>query len=189
VLDGLETRDTPEAHLLGLRESAGRYAGFSLLLGTWEQLWYYSNREDRVQRCDDGVHGLSNHLLDTPWPKVAEGRARLAALLGSAASDAGGTGERERIVSGALKLLADTALAPDAALPNTGLAPDLERALSAIHIVSPGYGTRTSSVLLAERDGTLHFTERTLPVGDQVAADRSFMLPRAAGIQHVVGAE
>jgi uncharacterized protein with NRDE domain len=173
VVEYLEASDSPEVHLQALHAGAQRYAGFSLLVGTAERLWYYSNREGRVLRCEDGVHGLSNHLLETPWPKVVLGRSRLSALLRSAHS-------REAIEAGALELLSDTALALDAALPNTGLPLELERALSAIRIASPGYGTRTSTVLLADRDGTLHLTERTLPVGDQVAADRSFSIPRGA---------
>jgi len=171
VVDYLEASDSPEAHLQALHASAQRYAGFSLLVGSAERLWYYSNREGLVRRCDDGVHGLSNHLLGTAWPKVVLGRSRFAAVLRSAPS-------REALVAGALEVLSDTELALDAALPNTGVPLEIERALSAIRIVSPGYGTRTSSVVVADRDGMLYLSERTLAVGDQAAADRSFSIAR-----------
>lgn len=182
VVDYLRAIGTPESHLSGLQTSAQHYAGFNLLVGTPDRLWYYSNREGRVRRCEDGVHGLSNHLLDTAWPKVTRGCEALGALLADPELSRAGTGERQRewLVARALSLLNDTALAPDAMLPDTGLPLDRERALSAIRILSPGYGTRSSSVLLGDRAGTLYLTERTLPVGDQVAADRSFSLPAQA---------
>ena len=172
VVDYLEGSDGPEAHLRALHPTARRYAGFSLLAGTPGELWFYSNRQGSAQRCDDGVHGLSNHLLDTPWPKVVRGRRALAELLGSAPS-------RDAVVAGALELLSETAVALDAELPSTGVPLEVERALSATRIEWQGYGTRTSSVVLADREGTFHFTERTLPAGGQAAADRSFSLPGA----------
>jgi uncharacterized protein with NRDE domain len=148
-------------------------------VGTADRLWFYSNREARVRRCEDGVHGLSNHLLDTAWPKVTRSCERLGALLADPELSRAATREEQRagLVAAALELLNDTALAPDAALPQTGLALERERALSAVRILSPGYGTRSSSVLLADRAGTLYLTERTLPVGEQVAGDRSLLLP------------
>jgi len=172
VVDYLEASDSPEAHLCALHASAARYAGFSLLAGTADELWFYSNREGRAQRCGDGVHGLSNHLLDTPWPKVVQGRHRLGALLHSSPS-------LDALVAGAFELLSDTALAPDAELPSTGVPLDIERALSAMRIEWEDYGTRTSSVVLADREGRLYLTERSLAVGDQVAGDRTFSLPVA----------
>jgi uncharacterized protein with NRDE domain len=179
VADYLKGSDTPESYLTRLQANAQHYAGFNLLVGTAARLWYHSNREGRVRRCEDGVHGLSNHLLDTAWPKVTRSCQRLGALLADPELSRAGTREEQRewLVMRALDLLNDTTLAPDAALPHTGLALDRERALSAVRILSPGYGTRSSSVLLADRAGTLYLTERTLPVGDQVAGDRSFSLP------------
>jgi uncharacterized protein with NRDE domain len=174
VLDYLQGDDEPDEHLRALHARAHGYAGFNLLVGTTQRLWYYGNREGRVRRCEPGVHGLSNHLLDTPWPKVTLGKTRLAALLRS-------SGEaREVLVDRLLSLLDDGAVAPDAQLPRTGLARDEERALSAMRISAPGYGTRSSSVLLVDGRGTLHLTERTLAVGGQAPADRHFSLPARA---------
>jgi uncharacterized protein with NRDE domain len=177
VVDYLEQGE-PERYLRALHVRAAGYAGFSLLVGTSHELWHYSNREGRAQRCEDGVHGLSNHLLDTPWPKVTRGRERLAEILAAADVTAAATRDERRraLVQRLLAALDDMSLAPDDALPNTGLSLERERALSSIRIVTPGYGTRSSSVVLTDCDGNLHFTERTLPVGDQVAADRSFTI-------------
>src|SRR5262245_10572919 len=53
-----------------LHESAARYAGFNLLLSDGESLVYASNRLPEFSRTlAPGIYGLSNHLLDTPWPK------------------------------------------------------------------------------------------------------------------------
>jgi uncharacterized protein with NRDE domain len=84
------------------------------------------------------------------------------------------------LVDRLLSLLDYGAVAPDAQLPRTGLARDEERALSAMRISAPGYGTRSSSVLLVDGRGTLHLTERTLAVGGQAPADRHFSLPARA---------
>jgi uncharacterized protein with NRDE domain len=181
VVDYLKQGD-PRLYLHALQGQAGQYAGFSLLVGTPDELWYYSNREGQARRCQDGVHGLSNHLLDTPWPKVARGCERLSAILAAVDPAQGSTRDERRraLVRRLLELLDDAALAPDDTLPNTGLPLETERALSAIRISMPGYGTRSSSVVLSGRDGTLHLTERTLPVGDQVAAERSFTIAPGA---------
>ncbi len=182
VVGALESSEPPERHLRSLQGRSGAYAGFSLLVGTGEEVFYLSNREGRVRRVAGGVHGLSNHCLDTPWPKVSRGRERLSSALAAAR---GPTREavREDLVRRAFELLDDRALAPDSALPSTGVSLELERALSAARILTPGYGTRSSTVLLADRAGSLHLVERTLAVGGQAAGERHFALASPAAVR------
>jgi uncharacterized protein with NRDE domain len=54
-------------------------------------------------------------------------------------------------------LLADESLAADAELPNTGIDYEREKALSAIFIKTPIYGTRSSTVVTFDNafEGTL----------------------------------
>lgn len=130
-----------EAYVRGL--AGERYAGFNLVVCDEEGAWYLSNRAGGPRRLGPGVYGVSNALLDVPWPKVERGKAGLRALL-----------EREEIGAEALLgLLADRGAAPDAALPDTGVGLALERALSPLFIDMPGYGTRASTAMLVETGG------------------------------------
>lgn len=141
----------PHEYLRSVAERAESYNGFSLIVGAPGELWFYSNRGATPQRIEPGVHGLSNHLLDEPWPKVRRGVAELTALLRA--------GESE-LVTNLLQLLGDRAPAPDELLPSTGIALERERALSASFIGGTTYGTRASTVLLVGADARVLFTER-----------------------------
>src|SRR5688500_9517364 len=77
----LAGQDAPEAYLAAVERDADFYNGFSLIVGVPGSLWFYSNRGARPSRIEPGVHGLSNHLLDEPWPKVRRGIAKIESLL------------------------------------------------------------------------------------------------------------
>jgi uncharacterized protein with NRDE domain len=156
VTDYLIGDDAPEEWLARLTDRAGAYNGFNLLVGDAGGIWWFSNRGGDPSRLEPGVHGLSNHLLDTPWPKVARGRARLMALLDDGRDVASGP---------LLDLLADRTRPPDADLPDTGVGPEWERRLGPMFIEAPGYGTRSSSVVLIEGGGAVSFVERTYDRG------------------------
>ncbi len=141
---------SPGDYLAGLRTEAPHYNGFSLLVADRESLYYCSNREGVIRALAPGIYGLSNHLLDVPWPKVRHGKARLAELLA-----------RGPTADALLELLADTGVAPDAELPRTGVELEWERKLSARRIVADGYGTRSSTAVLVSADGEVSFVERT----------------------------
>ena len=130
-----------------------RYAGFNLLLGTPGEIWYVSNRQPAPVRLEPGFYGLSNGALDTPWPKVVQGKAALAALSACSFPE----------VEAGFRLLADRTIHPDPHLPATGIPLEWERALSATFIVAPerGYGTRCSTVLLHSAGGALLMAERS----------------------------
>ena len=110
-----------------------------------------SNRAAFVQRLTDGIHGLSNALIDTPWPKLSR-NARPRAALDADRGDAD--------TAPLFAALADRAPAPDALLPATGIPIERERLLSSPFIVSDGYGTRCSTVFTIDRAGQRRFHER-----------------------------
>jgi uncharacterized protein with NRDE domain len=154
VSDFLRNRATPAGYLQGLAPRAPRFNGFNLLLGDGESLAWFSNRGGEGARAlGPGVYGLSNHLLDTPWPKVTRGKDDLRRILQSPPD------EWEEALFATLTLRDP---APDALLPDTGVGLERERALSAAFIATPEYGTRCSTVLLVGRDGNVTFTERTV---------------------------
>jgi uncharacterized protein with NRDE domain len=141
----------PSEYLKEVQKEASSYNGFSLLVGDADSLWFLSNRGGGLLRVEPGVHGLSNHLLDTPWPKVERARAKLAKQL-----------ERPFDAAAAFALLSDTERAPSTELPSTGVSVEMEERLSAIRILAAGgYGTRCSTVLCFTNDGRIEFHERS----------------------------
>lgn len=137
-------------YLLDVKRRGRQYNGFNLMAGTPDQLWYYSNYAENVQPVGRGLHGLSNHLLNTPWPKVERGKQLLEPVL---KKDTIGPEEL-------FELLYDEQQAPDDALPDTGVGLERERALSSMFIKSPNYGSRCSTVILVDRQNHVHFAER-----------------------------
>jgi len=126
------------------------YAGFNLLCGDRQSLWWYSNRGGPPQRLAPGIYGLSNDLLDTPWPKVLVAKAALAGLCEHGAPPA----------DALLDLLQDRRTHPATADPAIGLDTALAQALSAVFIDTPRYGTRCSTALRVSADGRAQFVER-----------------------------
>jgi uncharacterized protein with NRDE domain len=145
---------TAEQYLQQLAAAGDRYAGFNLLLGENGRYWHYCNRSGAPARIAAGVHGLSNATLDTPWPKVRAGSAALAGVLqGHVTSDA------------LFAILADTRLADDSELPDTGVGADMEKFLSPRFICGEDYGTRASTILTISRDGDIVFHHRDFTAG------------------------
>jgi len=135
------------------------YSGFNLLLGDGEEFWYRSNRDGAARPLNPGIYGLSNHLLDTPWPKLVSAKRRFAEAL-----------EFLPATGDFFSLLVDDEIVPDSDLPNTGVPLEWERLLSAIFVKSADYGTRASTVLTVARDGSHQLRERRFgPHGQPVA--------------------
>jgi uncharacterized protein with NRDE domain len=154
---------TPDEYLRDLAGRAAHYNGFNLLVSDGASLIYFGSREGEVREVEPGVHALSNHLLDEPWPKVQRARAALAGAL------AGGD---EPLFA----MLSDTAPAPDDQLPDTGVGLERERLLSPILIAGADYGTRASTVLRAGRRSA-RFEERTRDATGAVTSTASFDFP------------
>ncbi len=145
VSNFLKTNDSVKKYLEKIQKKASDYSGFNLLVGEMNgqinQIGYFSNREDRIRILEKGIYGLSNHLLDTPWPKVHKGKAKLARLLGT----------KEIKNDKLIEILSDKTLAEDEELPDTGIGYEREKLLSAIFIETPVYGTRSSSLVLIDK--------------------------------------
>lgn len=148
------TGNTPARSYLEQVEAGGwRYNGFNLLAGDTDGLYYFSNRDQTgVRRLGSGYFGLSNHLLNTPWPKVESGLRALAAVLEK---------DTHPNIESMFDLLMDQTPAPDECLPDTGVSPAWEKILSPIFIRSSNYGTRSSSLLLVDHQGGMKLFERT----------------------------
>lgn len=155
VADYLRARSAPEAYLHQVAQESNRYRGFNILVGLPDQLGYYSNRDGGVRMLEPGCYGLSNHLLDTGWPKVERGRKKLREVLS----------QDEVSPDALLDLLYDTTKPADEHLPDTGIGLAGERVLSPMFIQGDEYGTRSSTVLLLDKAGHITFAERTFEKG------------------------
>ena len=152
VSDYLTGTKAPEIYLKHIKAIGYRYNGFNLLLGDRNGLYYYSNKTDKIKGLKPGLYGLSNHLLDTPWPKVEKGKMGLKNLA---------AGKKQINTDDLFSLLADRSVAPDSRLPDTGIDLNWERMLSPLFITSDIYGTRSSSLILIDKSHEVSFTERS----------------------------
>jgi uncharacterized protein with NRDE domain len=137
-------------YLENISRQTDKYNGFNLIMGEGRDLFVFSNRGGK-QKLKPGIYGLSNHLLNTPWPKVSRGKKLLKAAL-----DKKGNELEEALFD----LLADRHIPPDKKLPATGIGLEWERVLSSIFITSPVYGTRSSTILLIGKNNRVKFVEK-----------------------------
>lgn len=156
VADYLKDEIPPLEYLNNIHEQAGFYDGFNLILGDFENLFYYSNIGKKILQLEAGIYGLSNDQLDTPWPKVVKGKKLLdEQLYFENISD-----------ENLLNMLYNVDHAKHEALPDTGVGIDFERELSPMFIKMNAYGTRSSTLLKISRDGEYIFRERIFEKGE-----------------------
>jgi uncharacterized protein with NRDE domain len=151
TLDFLVKDVTPEEYYNRLKSELNNYNGFNLILGNIDELYYFSNKTDGLTKLEPGIHGISNAILDTPWPKVEKSKRQLKHLI-----------EQQNIHPWEiLNLLDDTSPAKDEELPDTGVGLELERILSPIFIKSEKYGTRSSTIVTVDKNNNVKFVEKT----------------------------
>ncbi len=148
----LSGRQSPVDYLEGLKRDAGEYNGFNLIVGEKHELYWYSNRGEGIRDLSTGIYGVSNRILDTPWPKVSRGKKMISALLYE---------EKDLAPDALFSMLADRSIPDDKKLPDTGVGLELERMLSPIFITSPDYGTRSSTLIFIDLKDRVTFIEKT----------------------------
>ena len=140
----------PEEFLAQVSKRSRDYNGFNLILGDGNALYYFGSREGVARAIEPGVHGLSNHVLDEPWPKVTLGCEVMARALADADP-----------APALFEMLSDTAPVADDRLPDTGVGLEWERRLAAPLIRGSEYGTRASTVMTVSASDEAFFEERT----------------------------
>lgn len=163
VADFLASTARPAGFLRELARIGDRFAGFSLLFGTQDELFYYSNRGDSHGPLEPGVYGLSNHLLDTPWPKVVRAKQAFNTVLKTGP-------DPERLCD----MLLDRTPAAANELPDTGIGPELEHLLSSPCVISERYGTRAATIILIGNDNNAQFIEHSLDSAGAISGSREF---------------
>jgi len=151
VRNYLEGNLAPEIYLKNLLNGEEEYNDFNLLAGTLDNLYYLSNREKVIRKVTNGFHGMSNSMLDVPWPKVTRGLKSLEACLQ----------DRDVNVEQLFELMADKNQPPDHELPQTGISLELERQLAPAFVEMQDYGTRSTTVILVDRNNFVQFWERS----------------------------
>ncbi len=158
VADFLTGSDSASDYIEALSADAGQFNGFNLLVCDGTELIWYTNAETEDPRngmpLAHGIYGVSNGLLDTPWPKVTRTKAEFASLMCQGAP-----------ADAYFDMLTDTTRPSDCRLPHTGVPIEWERILSPVFIESPGYGTRCSTVVHLLQDGSAQLNERLACAG------------------------
>ena len=158
----LLSEDGPTAYAEKVLQRGSDYNGFNMIVLA-DEMTHVSNYDTKVNVLDSGVYGLSNALLDTPWPKVTRVKEKFNSLI-----------EQSFQLEDLVEMMQDTATAPDDVLPETGLDYDREKALSAMCIRTPDYGTCCSTAITIDYEGEVQFLEKSYPVGDREARSVSF---------------
>lgn len=140
------------------------YNGFNLLTAEFkakeDTMCYYGNRgsAEPIHLKSAGIYGLSNSLLETPWNKLQQGKRLFTSVVDQ-------TLPREGLIQELIKVLNNEELnTPDLAQESQGqgYSSQMLRALSAVCVRSPHYGTRTNTIILVDASGNVNFTERTM---------------------------
>ena len=152
--DFLKSAESSGDYLIEIQKEADQFSGFNLLVGEINsiknEIFYFSNRSNKIVELTPGIYGLSNHLLDTSWHKIETGKEAFAELLN----------KNEISNKSFFELLNDKTTAIDESLPDTGIDYELEKKLSPIFIETPVYGTRCSTVLTIDGDFEINFEEK-----------------------------
>jgi uncharacterized protein with NRDE domain len=150
VVQMLESHAPIQQRLAQLSELSPQYSGFNLLCSDGRHLGVFESVPSTGRMLEPGIYGLSNHLLDTPWPKVQRAKSKLASALGAMPDD-----------NALLELLRDEHTAADEELPRTGVSLAWERLLSSAFIRGEDYGTRSSTIIRVGAGGSADFQEWT----------------------------
>lgn len=146
--------ESPGDFLSSISERAHEYNGFNLVVADTSSMAYFGSRAGEIKLLEPGVYALSNHTLNEPWPKVILAKSALEAALQARMTE---TARQMAIYD----FLSSETIAPDTALPDTGVGLVWERALSSALIVTPEYGTRASTIVSIAHNSKVEFAEHT----------------------------
>ena len=156
----------PQQYARQCLDTGDQYNGYNLLLGEGEQLFYCSNRSPDIQQLPPGIYTLSNHLLNSPWPKSIHVKDELISLLWSdSTTPATPTSSQPINIDEIINCLHRREPFADEYLPDTGVGLEIERMLSPPFILSPDYGTRSTTVVLKDQMGKSTFVEQNYEPG------------------------
>lgn len=154
VLEYLKNDLDADSYIEKIKLHSNSYNGFNILLGKGSDILHFSNENDMVSKISPGIHGVSNALLDTSWPKLNAAKEDLKQV----------TLNEDFDTEDLFRLLKNDAKAPDENLPSTGIPYEWEKAISSVFIKTENYGTLCSTLLLIDHHGKAEFIERRYDV-------------------------
>jgi len=150
VKNYLEGNDDPVTYAKQLELNKDKYEGFNIIFGSKDELYYFSNRSNGLLPISEGIYGLSNAALDTPWPKIRRGKKLFDKIISN----------DEVSVEKLFRMLRDDKKPEKRELPVTGVSEEFEKELSPVFVKMNGYGTRSSSVILIDYNDNVEFYEK-----------------------------
>lgn len=159
VSDFLITDLSPKDYIENIFNVSDSYNGFNLVIGDLKLNSHYylsnsfGNKPDYYSKYQELKHDkyiLTNHVLDTPWPKsqlLYNNFEKFDLNMLHLSFDK------------ILDVLQDTTRPDDKDLPDTGIDLELERLLSSPFIINDEYGTRCSTIIAIHKSGKAFFTE------------------------------
>ena len=165
VLDFLLQQQSANDYLSRYQSERDNYNGFNLLVYDRSRLYCLSSLTGEIQSLTDGLYGISNDLLDAPWPKLEKGKVELGRLLNT---------DKPVNIEDIFTILSDRSVFADTLLPDTGIGLDWERILSPIFVNSQTYGTRSSTVVIIDKNGMLTFAERSFDENGEISSTLKF---------------
>ena len=157
VLNYLKESESPKQFSKGLVSNTDHYMGFNILVGDPDEIYHYSNKTDKLTLIEPGIHGVSNALLNTSWPKMDWAKKDLERIIS----------KNEFSNEELFDLLSNSERAPEDQLPDTGIPEEWEKAVSSVFIKTETYGTRCSTLLLIDKKDNITFMERRYDPSDQ----------------------
>lgn len=163
TLNFLKENLSPNQYANDISSGSKKFNGYNLLMGNLDEVYHYSNISDELTKTEPGVHGLSNALLNSPWPKVNRSKRRLNELIKNQDYD----------IEDLFSILQDEEKAPIQELPDTGLSLEMEKTISPVFIKTDGYGTRCSTVLMIDFENNITFLERRFIDNGEISNQQS----------------
>lgn len=162
TLDFLKNEVSEENYYKEKLNALNLYNGFNLLVGSFNKMSYFNNVDGKYKEISSGIYGLSNAVLDTPWPKLTKAKNAFTKLVA----------ETNPEIEQFYQMLQDKTLAGDDELPQTGVPYEWEKAISAIYIEKGNYGTCCSTIVTVTHEGAGKIHELSYPVGDRKAEEK-----------------
>jgi uncharacterized protein with NRDE domain len=150
-----------------LTQQANQYHGFNLVYGSLSQLHCFDSINKQHHLLTKGIHSICNGALDDIWPKMATGEKLLSDAIRLTNNIS---------INELFNLMTDDKQALVNLLPETGLSEEWEQLLSAIFIVSPTYGTRTTSIITQDVAGNVEVHDRSYDSFGEITAKQQFNL-------------
>jgi len=157
----------PADYLARVQDSLTEYAGFNLLVGDRQSLYFLNSDDGEIRNLQPGIYGLSNGTLDSDWPKIRHSRSALRNLLDQ---------DQALDTASVISIMMDEEPADERQLPETGVSRELERLLSPVFIRNPqrNYGTRCSTAVIVDQRGMVRFCEQNYGADTKITARQYF---------------